>query len=146
MQSSEVKVIERGNIIANDQIIELKSYADGKPPNNRQIAELWLAQTQHLFTCQYRKELAATVTTAPKRYNMKEVLTAWETKNQRYLQALVNLLGQIKNTLQNAKTQAGRQCMLVCKKEDRPPVLRLYERNGAPIHLPKGTISKCWAR
>lgn len=135
--AAEVKVIERGRLVDNNTILELKSRSGGLRMQEI-IPQLWISQTHHLFVGRHKEGL---VDVEPERLNMEEHFPAWEDRNQEHLGTLVGLITDVKEV---AKRANGGKCMLLCKTEERPRVLRVYERNGKQIFLPKGAREKCW--
>ncbi len=136
---TEVKVVERGRLVDNTAILELKSVSGGAGRSKMQyyLLQLWFSQTQNLVIARHKDGL---VEVEPEKLSMGKRLEDWESQNQEHLSALVRLLTEIK---QVAKTAKGGRSMLVCKKEERQ-VLRVYERNGKGFFLPKGVRGKCW--
>lgn len=66
---------------------------------------------------------------------MRDQSPTWESKNQKYLTTLVDLIREMKETVR--KTKRGK-CMLVYKIGEKPNVQRLYERSRNAFFLPKG--------
>jgi hypothetical protein len=77
----------------------------------------------------------------PKRVDMTELFPDWENRNQQNLRTLVGLISEIKKVVKRAK---GGKCVLVLKMEEKPRALRVYQRNGQALFLPKGTRGECW--
>lgn len=132
----EVNVIERGRLVDNNAILELKS-CSAKLNMQDIIPQLWISQTHHLFVGRHKNGL---VEVEPERFNMANHFRDWETKNQEHLSSLVGLITKIKEVAKKAK---GGKCMLVCEMNDKPGVLKMYERNGKNF-LPRGARGKCW--
>jgi len=134
---SEVKVIKRGRLVDNKAIVELKS-CSAKLRMQKVIPQLWISQTHHLRVGWHEKGL---VTVEPETSNMDKHFPAWEVKNQEHLHGLVDLITRIRDI---AKGTEGGKCMLVCEKDEKPRVLRVYERDGKDFSLPVGVREKCW--
>lgn len=134
---SEVKVIKKGHIVDNETILELKS-CSASLNIQETIPQLWISQTHHLLVGRHKEGL---VEVEPKRVNMDEYFPAWESKNQENLGSLVGLITKIREIVKRVK---GGKCMLVCKIEEKPRVLRVYKRNGKGFFLPVGVREKCW--
>jgi hypothetical protein len=135
--ASEVKVIQRGRLVDNKTILELKSRSASLKMQEI-IPQLWIAQTHHLFVGRHKEGL---VEVKPERLNMGEHFPAWESRNQTHLSTLVGLITEIKEIAKGVK---GGKCMLVCEMEEKPRVLRLYKRNGKDFFLPVAAREKCW--
>ena len=135
--ATEVRVIERGRLVDNNSILELKSRSTNKNLQDT-TPQLWISQTHHLFVGRHKKGL---VEAEPERLNMEDHFSAWERTNQENLSTLVGLIEEIKEVVKRAK---GGKCMLVCKMEEKPRVLRVCERSGENIYLPKGARVVCW--
>jgi hypothetical protein len=101
------------------------------------IPQLWISQTHHLFVGRHKEGL---VEVEPERLNMDDHFPAWESRNQEHLSTLVGLITEIKEVAKGVK---GGKCMLVCKMEEKPRVLRVYERNGKNFFLLVGAREKC---
>lgn len=136
--ASEVKVIQRGRLVNNQTILELKSRSSTNIKMNEIIPQLWISQTHNLFVGRHKEGL---VEAEPERFHMDEKFPNWEVANQEHLRTLVTLITEIRNVAKGIK---GGQCMLVCKQEEKPRVLRVYKRNGAAFFLPKGVREVCW--
>ncbi len=136
---TEVKVIERGRLVDDTAILELKSLSGGPARSKMKdyIPQLWFSQTHNLLIARHKEGL---VETEPERLDMEKQFSDWESRNQEHLSALVHLLAEIK---QVAKTAKQGKCMLVCNKEERQ-VLRVYERGGKGFSLPSGVRAKYW--
>ncbi|RDW83496.1 hypothetical protein BP5796_04987 [Coleophoma crateriformis] len=137
--ATEVQVIERGCIVNDDDILELKS-CSANLRMQEDIPQLWISQTQHLFVGRHQKGL---VETEPEKIEMTDHFPIWEYQNQEQLSSLVGLITEIKEAARGSKVG---QLMLVYKMEERPNVLRLYERTGKGLWLPSGTREICWGR
>ncbi|RDL35263.1 uncharacterized protein BP5553_07194 [Venustampulla echinocandica] len=135
--ASEVKVIQRGRLVDSKTILELKSRSANLKMQEI-IPQLWIAQTHHLFVGRHKEGL---VEVEPERLNMGEHFPTWESRNQEHLRTLVGLITEIKAIATGVK---GGKCMLVCKMEEKPRVLRMYKRNGKNFFLPVGAREKCW--
>ena len=137
--TTEVRVIQRGGLVNNDTIAELKSRSTAAHLKMQEyIPQLWISQTRHLFVCRHKEGL---MEMEPQRVDMTEQFPDWESRNQQYLRTLVGLISEIKKVVKRAK---GGKCMLVLKMEEKPRVLRVYQRNGKALFLPKGTREKYW--
>ncbi|RDW70990.1 hypothetical protein BP6252_07553 [Coleophoma cylindrospora] len=137
--ATEVQVIERGCMVSDDDILELKS-CSGNLRMQEIIPQLWISQTQHLFVGRHKKGL---VEVEPEKIEMRDHFPIWQYQNQGQLSSLVGLIGEIKKVARGSKVG---KLMLVCKMEERPNVLRLYERTGQGLWLPEGTREMCWGR
>ncbi|TVY46172.1 hypothetical protein LOCC1_G004319 [Lachnellula occidentalis] len=135
--TSEVQVIQRGRLVDNNTILELKSRSAALRLQEK-IPQLWISQTNHLFIGRHKEGL---VEKEPERLNMDEHFPTWESKNQEHLSTLVGLITEIREI---AKKVNGGKCMLVCKMDEKPRVLRVYERTGKTLFLPVGAIEACW--
>jgi hypothetical protein len=137
--ATEVRVIQRGDLVNNDAIAELKSRSTAAHLKMQEyIPQLWISQTRHLFVGRHKEGL---VEMEPKRVDMTELFPDWENRNQQNLRTLVGLISEIKKVVKMAK---GGKCVLVLKMEEKPRALRVYQRNGQALFLPKGTRGKCW--
>jgi hypothetical protein len=137
--ATEVRVIQRGGLVNNDTIAELKSRSMATHLKMQEyIPQLWISQTRHLFVGRHKEGL---VEMEPKRVDMTELFPDWENRNQQNLRTLVGLISEIKKVVKMAK---GGKCVLVLKMEEKPRALRVYQRNGQALFLPKGTRGKCW--
>jgi hypothetical protein len=137
LPADEVKVIERGRLVDDNTILELKSRSAGLKMQEI-VPQAWISQTRNVFVGRHKEGL---VENEPQRLNMGEHFPAWESKNQEHLRTLVGFISEIKEVVKRAK---GAKCMLVCKMEEKPRVVRLYERNGKNFFLPKGARETCW--
>lgn len=135
-----VKVVERGRLIDNSTILELKSRSrTGNLKMEEIIPQMWISQTYHLFIGRHEEGL---VEVEPERLDMKDYFPAWESKEQDHLSLLVGLITEIKEVVKKAKDG---KCMLVYRKEKvQPKVLRIYERKGKPFFLFKEAREKYW--
>ncbi|KAH8787183.1 hypothetical protein BGZ57DRAFT_755773 [Hyaloscypha finlandica] len=137
--TTEVRVIQRGGLVNNDTIAELKSLSTAAHLKMQEyIPQLWISQTRHLFVCRHKEGL---MEMEPQRVDITEQFPDWESRNQQHLRTLVGLISEIKKVVKRAK---GGKCMLVLKMEEKPRVLRVYQRNGKALFLPKGTREKYW--
>lgn len=136
--ASEVKVIQRGHLVNNKAILELKSKSGTRLKMNEIIPQLWISQTHNLFVGRHERGL---VDAEPERFDMDEKFPDWQVTNQDHLSSLVTLITEIREAVKKTK---GGKCMLVCRKEEKPRILRMYKRSGVAFFLPKGVREKCW--
>ncbi|KAF1356710.1 hypothetical protein BDV97DRAFT_394602 [Delphinella strobiligena] len=133
----EVKVIERGNLVDDSTILELKSRSAHLKILDS-IAQLWISQTRHLFIGRHKEGL---VEVDPERLDMEEHFQSWEDRNQDRLMTLVGLITKIKEITKGVE---GGKCVLVCEKEEKPRTLRMYKRARKGFFLPEGVRETCW--
>jgi len=134
--AGEVKVIQRGRLVENNTTLELKSRS-GNLKLQEIMPQLWISQTRQLFVGRHKEGL---VEMEPERLDMEEHFPAWESSNQEHLRTMIGLISEIKETVKSTKAA---KCMVVCKMEEKR-VLRVYERNGKNLFLPKGARETCW--
>ena len=135
--ASEVKVIQRGRLVDNKTILELKSRSASLKMQEI-IPQLWISQTYYLFVGRHKDGL---VEVEPERLNMDELFPTWESRNQEHLSTLVGLITEIREIAKGVK---GGKCMLVCRMKEKPRVLRVYKRNGKNFFLPAGARERYW--
>lgn len=137
--AAEVKVIEKGRLVDDNNTLELKSRSLNMCLKMaKYLPQLWISQTRNLFVGRHKDGL---MKEQAQKFDMPEYFPAWENKNQDHLKALVGLITEIKEVVRSAK---GKKCMLVVKMEEKPRVLRVYERDGKDFFLPRGAREKCW--
>lgn len=136
-QAGEVKVIEKGRLVDNNTILELKSRS-GSLRMAEIIPQLWIAQTHHLFIGRHKDGL---VDVEPQQMIMDERLRAWECENQENLRGMVSLIKEIRKVAERVKRG---KCVMVCEMEDKHGILRMYERKGGNFFVPQGAEKKCW--
>lgn len=136
-QTGKVKVIAKGRLVNNDTILELKSRSN-KLKMSEIMRQLWISQTHNLFVGRHKNGL---VDVEPKRIEMDQRLRAWESENQENLRRMVSLIKEIKKVAAKVK---GGKCVLVCEMKDNDGVLRMYERKGRGLFVPREAEGKCW--
>lgn len=136
-------VLQKGHMVPNNQILELKTQidkpGDNSPKYNEWNAQLWFGRTKHLYIGRYEKGTGKVLRT--RQEDATERVKRWEDVHQTDLRKLVGLLGMLREIV-GQEPGPVRAAVLV-REHPRGPAT-LHEMLDKKTPIPRPFLEKNW--
>lgn len=130
-----VHVISRGRrLVDPTSIIEIKSHTTPKFNVNKDLPQLWFAQTKLLCAGRHKEGL---VSEKLEVRDMSEELEKWQIQNQDKLKNMVDIIKDIRKIARRL-----RKCTIVCRVVEGRKCLSIFKRDGELAIRPE-VVEKC---